>query len=178
MSLRVAIVAAVAFFLISVPVLGQSDIGFKGIGAKIGYLKPEDIDGTFTVGAVVDLGTFIPELHWDASIQYWSASNDELDYDWSWTDVAIKSTVRYLFPTGGNVAPYAGGGLGIHFYSWEHDGPVGSYSDSDSEFGFHILGGVEFPLAPQWKVQVEAEYASADLDQIAVVANFIYALGR
>ncbi len=176
MSLRVAIVAAVVFFLISVPVFGQSDIGFKGIGGKIGYMKPEDIDGTFTVGAVVDLGTFIPELHWDASIQYWSAGKDEVDSDWSLTDIAIKSTVRYLFPTGGNVAPYAGGGLGIHFYSCDHDGPAGS--SSDSEFGFHILGGVDIPLAPQWKAQVEAEYADADIDQIAVVANLIYALGR
>jgi hypothetical protein len=178
MSLRVAILAAVVFFLISVPVFGQSDIGFKGIGAKVGYLKPEDIDGTFTLGAVVDLGTFIPQLHWDASVQYWSSGNDELGSDWSWSDIAIKSTVRYFFPTGGNVAPYAGGGLGIHLYSWEQDVPGRSYSDSDSEFGFHILGGVEFQIAPQWKAQVEAEYASADLDQIAAVVNFIYALGR
>jgi len=178
MSFRVAIVAAVALFLISVPVLGQSDIGFKGIGAKIGYMKPEDIDGTFTVGAVVDLGTFIPELGWDASVQYWSSGNDEFESDWSLADIAIKSTVRYFFPTAGNVAPYAGGGLGIHFYSSEQDGPGGSHSDSESEFGFHILGGVGFPLAPRWKAQVEAEYADADLDQIAVVANFIYALGR
>jgi opacity protein-like surface antigen len=102
--------------------------------------------------------------------------------------IAIKSTVRYLFPIEGNIKPYAGAGLGIHLYSWDYDYPGysyggytfpgGSFSDSDTEFGFHILGGAEFKLSPKWKLQTELEYGSADLDQFAIVANFIYALGK
>jgi opacity protein-like surface antigen len=152
-------------------------------------MMPEDpLDATFTFGAVADLGTFIPELHWDASVQYWSTGYEQSTWDWSWSDIAIKSTVRYLFPIEGNIKPYAGAGLGIHLYSWDYDYPGysyggytfpgGSFSDSDTEFGFHILGGAEFKLSPKWKLQTELEYGSADLDQFAIVANFIYALGK
>ncbi len=163
----------------------KSDIGLKGIGLKVGYLMPEDpLDATITFGAVADLGTFIPELHWDASVQYWSTGYDESSWDRSWSDIAIKSTVRYLFPVQGNIKPYAGGGLGIHFYHSEWDVPSGyqtwgvSTSTSDTEFGIHVLGGAQFALAPKWKLQTELEYCSADLDQFTIGANIIYILGK
>ncbi len=175
--------------LLSVPTFAQSDIGFKGIGGKIGYVMPEDpLDATITFGAVADLGTFMPALHWDASIQYWGVSYDIGIYEWSYSDIALKSTVRYHFTSGGKVTPYAGGGLGIHMFSSKSEWPSyayfgytypgGTYSESDTEFGFHGVGGIEFMLAPKWKAQVEAEYAIVELDQFSIVANFIYLLGK
>ena len=175
------------FSFLTVPVFAQSDIGLKGIGGKIGYVMPEgDLDATFTFGAVVDLGTFMPALHWDASVQYWGVSYDVGFYEWTYSDIAIKSTVRYHFTTGGKVTPYAGGGLGIHMFSWEWDCPEcqvwwggsTSLSDSDTEFGFHGVGGFEFMLGPKWKAQAEAEYAIVDVDQFSVVANLIYLMGK
>ena len=175
------------FSFLSVPAFAQSDIGFKGIGAKIGYVMPEgDLDATFTFGAVADLGTFMPALHWDASVQYWGVSYELGFYEWTYSDIALKSTVRYHFSSGGKITPYAGGGLGIHMFSWKWDcpgcqsvwGSPTSFDGSDTEFGFHGVGGIEFVLAPKWKAQVEAEYAIVELDQFSIVANFIYLLGK
>jgi hypothetical protein len=92
MSLRKPLFAVILFMVtvtFLVPqVSAKSDIGFKGIGLKLGYVMPEDpLDATFTVGS-------------------------------------------------------------------------------------------QFMLAPKWKMQLEAEYASADIDQFAIVGNFIYALGK
>ena len=49
---------------------------------------------------------------------------------------------------------------------------------SDTEFGFHGVGGFEFMLGPKWKAQAEAEYAIVDVDQFSVVANLIYLMGK
>jgi hypothetical protein len=179
--------------LCTVQASANSDIGLKGIGVKVGFLVPEDPwDNTFTIGAVADLGTFIPQLHWDASLQYWNAGYNVgvygAKYDWSQSDIALKSTVRYFFPVKSNIEPYAGGGIGIHFYSWKWDYPGYSYggdlypgasfSDSDTKFGLHFVGGAQFSLAPNWKLQAEAEYAIADIDQFMLGANIIYILGK
>ncbi|MBU1708222.1 porin family protein [bacterium] len=175
------------FSLLSMSAFAETDIGLKGIGGKVGYVMPEgDLDATFTFGAVVDLGTFMPALHWDASIQYWGVSYEVGPYEWTYSDIALKSTARYHFTTGGKVTPYAGGGLGIHMFSFEWDCPScqsvwgfpTSVSDNSTEFGFHGVGGIEFLLAPKWKAQAEAEYAIVDIDQFSIVANIIYLLGK
>jgi hypothetical protein len=43
----------------------KPDIGFKGIGARLGYVDLEDWDGTFNFGAVADLGTWMEYLKWE-----------------------------------------------------------------------------------------------------------------
>ncbi|MDD5088900.1 MAG: outer membrane beta-barrel protein [bacterium] len=160
-----------------------SDIGFKGIGGRIGYVDPEsDFGGTFTLGAVADLGTWIPQLHWDASLAYWSSSYDfgwaGDSYDVTLSDFALRSGLKYHFIEG-EWEPYAGGGLGLHFYSWDADWPHGySGEDSDSEVGFYIVGGVEHQLNDTWKVSGEVQLDWADPDQTAIQINAIYSLGR
>ncbi|MBU0508203.1 outer membrane beta-barrel protein [bacterium] len=165
--------------------LAQSDIGFKGIGGRIGYVDPElDYQGTFTIGAVADLGTWIPQLHWDASLCYWSSS-----YDLGWltdefkvttSDIALRSGVKYHFIEG-PWEPYGGGGLGLHFFSvkadWPHD-YWGSSSSSETEFGFYIVGGVEHQFNEQWKASGEVQLDWADLDQTNIQINVIYLLGK
>jgi hypothetical protein len=197
MSLRTVLLGGVLLLGIlafcTVQASANSDIGLKGIGVKVGLLVPEDpLDNTFTIGAVADLGTFIPQLHWDVSLQYWSAGYNQgifgANYDWSWSDIALKSTVRYFFPVKSNLEPYLGGGIGMHFYSWKWDYPGYSYggyvhpgaslSDTETKFDLHFVGGAQFSLAPNWKLQAEAEYAIADIDQFMLGANIIYILGK
>lgn len=162
----------------------ETDIGFKGIGGRIGYVDPEaDYDGTFTLGLVADLGTWVRQLHWDASLSYWSSGYDfdwtGHDYDVTLTDFALRSGVKYHFIEG-PWEPYAGGGLGLHFFSWDADWPhdYRNAEDSDTEFGFYIVGGVEHRFSDQWKASGELQFDWADLDQTSVQVNVIYLLGK
>ena len=51
---------------------GQANIGFKGIGGKVGLVMPEDpIESTFGLGVVANLGTITPDIHLDAFIDFW-----------------------------------------------------------------------------------------------------------
>jgi len=184
--LRASLVFALCAALLGVSgaALAQSDIGFKGIGGRIGYVDPEaDYDGTITFGVVADLGTWTPQLHWDASLCYWSSSYDfdwtGHNYDITLSDFALRSGVKYHFIEG-PWEPYAGGGLGLHFFSWDADWPqgYGGASDSDTEFGFYIVGGVEHRFNDQWKGSAEFQLDWADLDQTTIQFNVIHILGR
>ena len=60
--------------LVSGSALAQSDIGVKGVGPRVGYVKPSDIDGVVGFGGVLDLGWFAPRWGFDTSLDYWSKS--------------------------------------------------------------------------------------------------------
>ena len=132
-------------------------------------------------GAVADLGTFIPKLHWDAAVYYWSSSLDYTGWDWSLRDVAIKTQVKYHFMEG-QWEPYVGGGFGMHFFSWDYDYPSGyhgiTFDDSSTEFGFQFIGGIQYKINQQWKASGELELDWADLDQTHLQFGFIYNLTK
>ena len=81
------ILMSVLACLLFADMAAAADIGFMGIGGRLGYVKPEDpIDGTFDIGVVVDLGTIIPAL------------NSKSDTFFSATDsIIFKSTISYCW---------------------------------------------------------------------------------
>lgn len=163
--------------------LAQSDIGFKGIGGRLGYVDPEGSwDGTISFGVVADLGTFVRQLHWDAAITYWASSQDYKyppygSYSWSISDFAIRSGVKYPFIEG-PWEPYAGGGLGLHFFSWDNKWHGYSHDADETDFGLYIVGGVEHRFNTRWKGSAELQLDFADWDQTNVQINLIHILGK
>ena len=170
-------------FLLSVcctEVSAKSDIGFKGIGPRIGFVDPEgSLDGTVEFGVVFEFGEFVRQLYWDGSVSYWSTGQDwqynNNKYDWKLSDLVFRSGVNYHFLEGEWV-PYAGGGLGLHFYSWDYAGSPNWANSSDTEFGFYIDGGVEHEFSEKWKGQLQIQFDFADADQTALLFNLIYRL--
>jgi hypothetical protein len=99
-------------------------------------MKPENVDMTFGFGGHADLGPIVSTLHLYPSIEYWGKSY--------YKDFSFNADVRYYFPmSGGGMSPFAGGGL--CFIYGMVDIP-GWGSDSDLDFGFEILGGIDFPV--------------------------------
>lgn len=162
----------------------SSDIGFKGIGPRLGYVDPEGgFDGTVEFGVAFEFGEFVPQLHWDGSVSYWSTGheweyydgNSYRKYDWSLSDFVLRSGVNYHFLEGEWV-PYAGGGLGLHFYSWDYSGTPSRGNSSDAEFGFYIDGGIQRTFSEKWLGQLQLQFDFADPDQTALLFNLIYRL--
>jgi hypothetical protein len=176
--------AMLSIVLMTHAALAQSDLGLKAIGGRLGYVDPEDgYKGTFTIGAVADFGTIIPKLHWDGAVTYWSS-----DYDWGWygnaykvtlTDLAVRSGVKYMFLEG-DWQPYAGGGLGLHFFSSDVSGPYSANwtGASDTKFEFYIAGGVSHQLTHNLVGSAELLFDIGDVDQTNIQINIMYLLGK
>ena len=161
----------------------SSNIGFKGIGPRIGYVDPEgDLDGTVEFGVAFEFGEFVRQLHWDGSVSFWFAGNDNsfndshhnyYRYNWK-RDLILRSGVNYHFLEGEWV-PYAGGGLGLHFYSWDYAGAPDWANNDDTKFGLYIDGGIEHEFSENWTGQLQLQFDFADpVDQTALLFNLIY----
>jgi opacity protein-like surface antigen len=90
-------------------------------------------------------------------------------------DFILRSGVNYHFLEGDWV-PYAGGGLGLHFYSWDYSGMPSFSNNTDTKIGLYIDGGVEHAFNEKWKGQLQVQLDFADPDQTALLFNLIYNL--
>lgn len=160
--------------------VAQADMGFKAVGARIGYVSPEDLDGTVGFGAFVNLGTIVPNLTLETGIGYWSASTDEAGADVSVSDFIIGGKVRYGFVLDNSkISPFVGGGLGLHFVSAEVSTPFGSADDSETKFGIDLGGGAVFPMSPQWDFITDAWFTIvSDANQFSINVGVEYNLGN
>jgi hypothetical protein len=145
-------------------------MGLRGIGARLSYVNPEDLDGTFGLGAHADFGDFLPSLAFYPSITYWRSSLDVPGFDVSFTEIALNSDVHYYIPSHGNISPYLGGGLGIIFSSLED-------VDSDTDLGINFLGGLETYLSPKMKGFMQTRVKFDGLDTFKLTAGFTARVG-
>ncbi len=162
----------------------QSDIGLKGVGAKIGFVAPEDpIESTIGFGAVADLGTITPAIHLGAFVDFWKKSYDTGSlggtFEASFTEIAIGALGKYYFPMSNSAfKPYAGAGLGLTIGKAKVDSPYGGGSDSSTDFGFRILGGADYALSPTLTGFAEAVYQIDGADYFGIFAGVVYSLGK
>jgi opacity protein-like surface antigen len=177
-TLKIVLCMAFLMALLAVPaaMAAQPDLGLKGIGARIGYMDPEAGDGAILFGANFDFGTWIEQLVWDGSIEYWTTGEDFGPYEYSYSNLALRSGVKYMFLPD-QWRPFAGGGLGIHMFNFESEDQFGSYDDSDTELGFYIDGGVETDLSAKWTGAAEVRLDFVDFDQTSIVFTGTYRLG-
>lgn len=179
----VVLVLILAF--VSIPVLSQTNIGLLGVGAKLGYVDPEDIDATFGFGVVADLGTIKPDIALEAELGYWSTSKDIFGMEVTLRDISISATAKYLIKMEGNIQPYAGGGLGFHMFKSScefqnfYTGQKEKTDDSETKIGFHVCGGGTMVLSPQLTGLAELRYAIIDdASTLSLMAGVIYSLGK
>ncbi|MEG8947872.1 outer membrane beta-barrel protein [Rosettibacter firmus] len=180
-----AILFFVLLIVLNLSIKAQSDFGLKGIGAKLGYVSPEDpIESTIGFGAVVNLGQIIPAIKLDAGIDYWSKTYDSGSiYGTTWESTISAITIyglgKYYIPVGNTpVKPYGGVGLGFVISKVSVDVPGFSTSESDTDFGFRLVGGADYQISPNIKGFAEINYHSNGTDFLGIFAGVVYILGK
>lgn len=134
------------------PVAAQS-FGIGGYGARAGWVVPEHLDGTFTLGGHIELARPGSRFHVQPSVMYWNEDGV--------SDLNPNLDLYYHFSPEGWMAPYVGGGLGIHFIA---DG------DSHSDVGANLFGGLRFPAAGS-DYFVEGRFSATDVSQFAILGG-------
>jgi opacity protein-like surface antigen len=171
--------------LVATGAAAQTDLGLKGIGASVGYVSPEDIDGTFGFGVLADCGTITPRIGLETRLDYWSKSEDAFGTEASVRDIILGARGKYFFEVANpRVRPFAGAGLGLHFLKSEvtipamFGFPAETYEDSETKLGLDIGGGIGTPVGPKTELTGEAWYGIvSDVSQFSLRVALNYRLG-
>lgn len=139
-----------------------SAYGFSGVGGKLGYTSPEDMDGTAALGLHAEFAQAGTHLHLLPNMTYWKVENVR--------DVSPNFDVYYHFNPEKRVSPYLGGGVGLNFMRNE------ARDTGETQFGMNFLGGVRFPGAATHYF-LEGRYTASDTPQAMVLAGVTF-LGK
>jgi hypothetical protein len=154
--------AALAICLLALPST-SSAFSLTGIGPRLGVTDPDGVDGTVAFGGGLDFQQSDTRFHLQPNVLYWS--NEGL------SDVNPNFDVMYHFQPAGHVSPYAGAGLGLHFYGSEGPG------DPGTDLGANLFGGVLLPTHTA-DFFVEGRAVVSDRDQLGIYTGANFILGR
>ena len=172
------------FFILAFSVIvNAADIELKAIGGKVSIVLPEDpMDSTIGLGLLADIGTIIPQLRAEANLDYWGNSYDTLGVESSWTSIAIGGTARYYLSMDSKISPFAGGGMSFIISRAKTEFPENIFgvnedtSDTDTDLGFHIVGGVDIPITDDMNGRAEGKYAIDGADSFQIGVGIIFKL--
>lgn len=150
--------ALCAALVLAVAAAPAAAFGIGGYGGKIGWVVPEDLDGTFMVGGHLELERPGSRWHLQPSLHYWN--EDGL------SDFNPNLDLYYHFNAEGLMTPYVGGGLGLHVL----DGG----GDSQSDVGANLFGGLRFPGAST-NYFLEGRFSATDVSQFGILGGITFA---
>lgn len=164
----------------------QADLGLKNVGVALGYVSPENLDGTLSFGVFADHGTIAPNWGLESRLDYWGWSENAFGTETTIKDITIGARTKYHFETKNpNIRPFAGAGLGIHFLSSEVNipasGPFPASSEtfSENKLGLDLGGGFATSLNPRAEFLAEAWYGIVtDVSQFSLRAAMQFKIGK
>jgi opacity protein-like surface antigen len=162
----------------------RSDFGLKGLGVAVGFVSPENLDGTFSIGAFANLGMITPNIGLEPRLDYWGWSKSEFSVDAKVHDVALGARGKYFFDIKNSpIRPFAGAGLALHFVGEQvaippQGGfPAMTASDSQTKLGVDLGGGITTPAGPRADFNGEVWYGIvSDVSQFSLRAGMSFKL--
>ena len=153
----------------------EPGLGFQGLGARIGFVDPEGASSTLELGVHIDAGQITRGVRLQPVVEYWSLGQEVGPYDSDISDLSFGLDINVDFPLqDSRIVPYAGGGLGMHFLSF--DSTVPNVPDnSETKLGLNIQGGIRNDIMPNLSLFGEARYNFvSDANQLKVLGGFTY----
>jgi len=142
----------VALILILIPMIGRAStpltkVGYRGWGPRFGITaNPDQIH----FGAHIDFGNFAQHVRFQPNIEVGVGDGLAL--------FALNFEAAYRFAAKWDVwTPYAGGGLGINYASFN-----GSHGDNSTDLGVNVIGGIEKGLASGSRLFTEIKLGLGD----------------
>ena len=180
------ILAIVGCSAVSTEAMAQSNMGLKRIGAAVGYVSPENLDGTFSLGVFADMGTITPNISLEPRIDFWSWSDEQFGAKTSVSDVQFGARGKYWFEVpNSKIRPFAGAGLGIHFLHAKVEIPAqGGFpaeeaDDSTNKLGLDLGGGIETAMNERTSLHAEIWYGLvSDFNQFNLRVGVSQKLGQ
>ena len=164
--------------------VAQSDIGFRSVGASLGYVSPENLDGTLGLGVFADLGQITPRIALEPHIEFWSQSQATFGINASLRDIAVGARGKYFFEAANpKLRPFAGAGLGLHFLNTEATVaipglPTINTEESTTNLGLDLGAGIETILGPKVNFHGELWYGIvSDVNQFTLRLGLSRKLG-
>src|SRR5262249_48131486 len=165
--------------------MAQSKLGLRSVGASIGFVSPENVDGTFGFGVFADVGRITPVIGLEPVIEYWSKSDNAFGAKASLRDVSVGARGKYYIDTSNpKLLTFVGAGLGLHFLHSEGSVtapgfPTITVDASDTKLGLDFGGGIATPISPKDEFHAEAWFGFvSDVNQFAVRAGISHAIGK
>jgi opacity protein-like surface antigen len=181
----VLLLALVTSVLVASTAVAQTSLGLKGVGVAVGYVSPEDVDGTFGLGVLADCGAITPRIGLESRLDYWSKSEEAFGAEASISDITLGARGKYFFEvTNPKVRPFAGAGLGIHFLQSkvtipaQFGFPESTVEESTTKLGLDLGGGVATAVGPRTDLLGELWYGIvSDVSQLSLRLGVSYRLG-
>lgn len=157
--------ALITLLALIIPATANADpltkTGWRGWGPRVGVtMDPDQIH----FGAHLDFGNFAEHIRFQPNIEVGIGDN--------LTIIALNFEAAYRFQSRWDVwTPYAGGGLGVNFVSFDSEGVE---DDSDTEVGFSVLGGIEKGLKNGHRFFLEGKLGLADSPDFKVTAGWTF----
>ncbi len=190
--IAIAVLAMLVCVSVSIEAQAQADIGVKGAGVKLSFVSPDNIDGTIGFGGILDLGTFTPEIGFQATLDFWSKTEDfPGGGEASFRDIALGARASYNFPMENeSITPYAAAGLAIHIFHSEVDFPPvvvlgttvpgtgGTVDDTETKIGLDLAGGAAFKVGENVDIIAELMFrVVSDVSQFIVSGGAVFWFG-
>ncbi len=144
------------------PVGGKFSLG---VGAGVGYVKPENIDATLHISGNVQLAV-TDNIITEAEISYWKKSETAFFIEVSVSDASVGGNVLLRLPAE-PLKIYGGAGLGVHFVTGRAEFLGIGASETETKLGIHLLGGLEYGLMERLAV-----FANGRFDLVSDINQF------
>ncbi|MCI0434265.1 MAG: hypothetical protein L0271_11610 [Gemmatimonadetes bacterium] len=163
------------------------NLSFRGVGADIGYIAPNRVDGTALFSLRFDLGYLGPAVRIVPTVSYWSSnlkrselqrfaerleqipalreqnvSIDAADLGTiEWSDIGLGLDAHVVWTAPYRVLTYVGAGFGLHIMNGRGGATEGTFIEDlldSTPAAVSVMSGLEYEAIPSLRFYGEGRY--------------------